>query len=315
MKFKYTLDDKQYHTFNYYLKTKYNCKVAKISLNANFTCPNRDGTVAVGGCLFCSESGSGDFAGDPKQDLMRQFDTISAIMNNKWPNCKYIAYFQAYTNTYGTVEKLKETFEPFINKKDVLGIEIATRPDCLDEDILDYLSDLNSRTDLWVELGLQTIHEDSAKWFNRGYELDTFIDAVNRLRARNINICIHIINGLPVETLEMMLDTAKFVGKLDIQAVKIHMLYALNGSRIHKYMIENNCSFMSREEYIELVVNQLEYIPSNIVIQRLTGDGAKNELFGPLWSIKKVTILNDISKLQKARNSYQGIKCIRKSDI
>ena len=184
MNFKYTLDDKRYHTFNYYLKNKYHTKVAKISLNAGFTCPNRDGKVGVGGCLFCSDSGSGDFAGDPKDDLMIQFDKVSQMMNQKWPDCKYIAYFQANTNTYGSLEKLKATFEPFVNKENVVGIDIATRPDCLTTEILDYLEDLSQRTDLWVELGLQTIHEASAKWFNRGYSLDIFEKALDELRKR-----------------------------------------------------------------------------------------------------------------------------------
>ena len=165
MKFKYTLDDKRYHTFNYYLKTKYQTKVAKISLNANFTCPNRDGKVSRGGCLFCSDSGSGDFAGNPSDDLKVQFKKVSEMMSHKWPNCKYIAYFQANSNTYGPVEKLKATFEPFVNQKNIVGIDIATRPDCLDNDVIEYLANLNQRTDLWVELGLQTIHETTAKWY------------------------------------------------------------------------------------------------------------------------------------------------------
>lgn len=309
MKFKYTLDDKRYHTFNYYLKTKYNHKIAKISLNASFSCPNRDGTISYGGCLFCSDSGSGDFAGNPCDDLMLQFDKVSAMMNQKWPNCKYIAYFQANSNTYGPLSKLKETFEPFVSKKDVVGIDIATRPDCLTDEIIDYLDDLNKRTDLWVELGLQTIHEASATWFNRGYALPVFETALNKLREKNINVCVHIINGLPVETPEMMLETAKYLGTKDIQGLKIHMLYALKESRIANYMESHLLSFMEREDYIQLVVNQLEYIPGHVIIQRLTGDGKQDDLYGPLWSIKKVTILNDITKKMKLLDTYQGVKC------
>ncbi len=308
MNFKYTLDDKRYHTFNYYLKTKYKTKVAKISLNANFTCPNKDGTVAKGGCLFCSDSGSGDFAGNPQDNLQIQFDKVSKMMSSKWPNCSYIAYFQANTNTYGSVEKLKETFEPFVHKKNVVGIDIATRPDCLQDDIIEYLADLNQRTDLWVELGLQTIHQSSADWFNRGYDLDTFEIALKKLRAHHINVCVHIINGLPVETKEQMIETAKYLGNQDIQGIKIHMLYALKNSKIANYMTLKHIDFMSREEYIDLVVKQLEYIPSHVVIQRLTGDGKQSELYGPMWSIKKVTILNDITKKMKELDTYQGIK-------
>ena len=306
MNFKYTLDDKRYHTFNYYLKTKYKQKIAKISLNADFTCPNRDGTAGIGGCLFCSDSGSGDFAGDPKDSLQLQFDKVSQMMKRKWPDCKYIAYFQANSNTYGSVEKLKETFEPFINKKDVVGIDIATRPDCLNDDIIEYLADLNQRTDLWIELGLQTIHEESAQWFNRGYSLSVFEKALRQLREHNISVCVHIINGLPVETSEMMLQTVEYLAKQDIQGIKIHMLYALKNSRIAKYMETHQIDFMEREVYIDLVVRQLELLPPHIVVQRLTGDGKQDELYGPLWSIKKVTILNDITKRMKALDTYQG---------
>lgn len=308
MKFKYTLDDKRYHTFNYYLKTKYQTKVAKISLNANFTCPNRDGKVSRGGCLFCSDSGSGDFAGNPSDDLKVQFKKVSEMMSHKWPNCKYIAYFQANSNTYGPVEKLKATFEPFVNQKNIVGIDIATRPDCLDNDVIEYLANLNQRTDLWVELGLQTIHETTAKWFNRGYSLEVFEEALKKLRANHINVCVHIINGLPVETKQQMLETVKYLAKQDIQGIKIHMLYALKNSRIAHYMEEHHLDFMSREEYIDLVVSQIEYLPSHIVIMRLTGDGKQDELYGPLWSIKKVTLLNDITKKMKELDTYQGVK-------
>ena len=308
MKFKYTLDDKRYHTFNYYLKTKYQTKVAKISLNANFTCPNRDGKVSRGGCLFCSDSGSGDFAGNPSDDLKVQFKKVSEMMSHKWPNCKYIAYFQANSNTYGPVEKLKATFEPFVNQKNIVGIDIATRPDCLDNDVIEYLANLNQRTDLWVELGLQTIHETTAKWFNRGYSLEVFEETLKKLRANNINVCVHIINGLPVETKQQMLETVKYLAKQDIQGIKIHMLYALKNSRIARYMEEHHLDFMSREEYIDLVVSQIEYLPSHIVIMRLTGDGKQDELYGPLWSIKKVTLLNDITKKMKELDTYQGVK-------
>lgn len=308
MNFKYTLDDKRYHTFNYYLKTKYHTKVAKVSLNAAFTCPNRDGTVATGGCLFCSDSGSGDFAGNPLDDLKIQFEKVSTMMKQKWPSCKYIAYFQANSNTYGSVKKLKEVFEPFVNQTDIVGIDIATRPDCLDDDIIDYLADLNKRTDLWVELGLQTIHQNTADWFNRGYSLETFETALQKLRQHNINVCVHIINGLPVETVDQMLETAKYLGKQDIQGIKIHMLYALKNSRIANYMEKNHLDFITRQQYIDLVVEQLEYIPPHVVILRLTGDGKADELFGPLWSIKKVTILNDITKKMKELDTYQGKK-------
>ncbi len=304
--FKYSNDNKRYHTFNYYLKNKYHCKVAKVGLNAGFTCPNRDGTKGIGGCIFCSASGSGDFAGNVKDSLEMQFEQVSQILNHKWPGCKYIAYFQANTNTYGPVAKIKNCIEPFVNKKDVVAISIATRPDCLADDVLDYLDKLNQRVDLWVELGLQTIHDQTGKLINRGHTYQEFLDGLSKLRKLKINVCVHIINGLPGETKEMMLETAKTVGNLDIQALKIHMLYIIEGTKLHQLYQQEAFSMLSREEYIELVCDQLTYIPEQIVIERLTGDGKVDDLVAPLWSIKKVTILNDIDKMMVKKDYYQG---------
>lgn len=306
--FKYSNDNKRYHTFNYYLKNKYHCKVAKVGLNAGFTCPNRDGSKGVGGCIFCSDSGSGDFAGNVHDSLQTQFNQVSQILSNKWPGCKYIAYFQANTNTYGPVEKIKKCVEPFINKKDVVAISIATRPDCLNDDVLEYLKDVNSRCDLWVELGLQTIHDRTGLIINRCHSYQDFLDGLNKLRVLNINVCVHIINGLPYETPEMMLETAKTVGKLDIQAIKIHMLYIIENTKLHQLYLKKPFKILDREEYIKLVVEQLAYLPENIVIERLTGDGKIDDLIAPLWSVKKVTILNDIDKMMVAKDYYQGCK-------
>lgn len=306
--FKYSNDNKRYHTFNYYLKNKYQNKVAKVSLNAGFTCPNRDGTKGYGGCIFCSDSGSGDFAGNVQDSLATQFAKVSQIMQSKWPNCKYIAYFQANSNTYGSVDKIKSCIEPFINKKDVVAISIATRPDCLEDDVLEYLETVNSRCDLWVELGLQTIHDSTASFINRGHTYQEFLDGLNKLRKLNINVCVHIINGLPNETYEMMLETAKKVGQLDIQALKIHMLYVIEKTKLHQLYLQHHFPILQRDEYINLVVEQLAYIPENIIIERLTGDGNIDNLVAPLWSIRKVTILNDIDKLMVAKDYYQGCK-------
>lgn len=306
--FKYSNDNKRYHTFNFYLKNKYHCKVAKVGLNAGFTCPNRDGSKGIGGCIFCSDSGSGDFAGNVHDSLQTQFNQVSQILAHKWPSCKYIAYFQANTNTYGPVEKIKKCIEPFINKKDVVAISIATRPDCLNDDVLEYLNDVNSRCDLWVELGLQTIHDQTGAIINRCHSYQDFLDGLNKLRALNINVCVHIINGLPYETPEMMLETAKIVGKLDIQAIKIHMLYIIENTKLHQLYMKKPFKILDREEYINLVVEQLAYLPENIVIERLTGDGKIDDLIAPLWSIKKVTILNDIDKMMVAKNYFQGCK-------
>ena len=306
--FPYSLDNKRYHTYNYFLKTKYKSKIAKVSLNAGFTCPNRDGTCGTGGCIFCSQNGSGDFAGNINDSLQEQFNKISQVMRKKWPQCQFIAYFQANTNTYGSIDKLKKTFEPFINKKDVVAIAIATRPDCLNDDICDYLYELSQKCDLYIELGLQTIHDQTATLINRGHDYQTFVAAVQRLRQRQINICVHIINGLPYETYDMMLETAKAVGQMDIQGLKIHNLFILKNTKIYQMYQEKLFPLLSRDEYISLVVEQLSYIPHHIVIERLTGDAPIQDLFEPLWSIKKVTILNDIDKLMRLKNTYQGDK-------
>lgn len=304
--FPYTLDNKRYHTYNYFLKQKYHHKIAKVSLNAGFTCPNRDGTCGYGGCIFCSDSGSGDYAGNVYDSLHKQFQDISSIMRKKWPDCKFIAYFQANSNTYGSIERLKKTFEPFIDYPDVVGLAIATRPDCLNEEICDYLYELSLKCDLYIELGLQTIHDQTGELINRGHSYQTFVDAVKQLRKRHLDVCVHIINGLPYETYDMMMETAKAVGQLDIQGLKIHNLFILKHTKLYHMYKQNPFPLLSRDEYINLVVEQLTYIPSHVVIERLTGDAPLHDLFEPQWSIKKVTILNDIDKCMKEKNLYQG---------
>lgn len=305
-KFKYSFDNKRYHTYNYFLKNKYHNKIAKVSLNAHFTCPNRDGTVGKGGCIFCSSLGSGDFAGDVKDHLFKQFEDVSSIMTRKWPDCDFIAYFQANTNTYGSLEKLKKTFEPFLSYPHVVGIAIATRPDCLSDEIVDYLYELSLKTDLYIELGLQTIHDKTAQFINRGHDYQTFIEGLNKLRAKNLHVCVHIINGLPYETKEMMLETAKTVGQLDIQAIKIHSLFILKNTLLNDIYQKEKFPLLTREDYIELVAEQLRYFDENVVIERLTGDAPLQDLVEPKWSIKKVTILNDIDKYMKEKDIYQG---------
>ncbi|KXU47953.1 MAG: TIGR01212 family radical SAM protein [Longibaculum muris] len=305
-KFPYSNDNKRYHTYNYYLKNKYQQKIAKVSLNAGFTCPNRDGTKGKGGCIFCSDSGSGDFAGNVYDSLQKQFQDVSTMMRKKWPDCKFIAYFQANTNTYGTLDRLKATFEPFLDYPDVVGIAIATRPDCLSEEICDYLYELSQKCDLYIELGLQTIHDSTAQLINRGHDYQTFLKGLERLRKRHLDVCVHIINGLPYETYDMMIETAKVVGKLDIQGLKIHNLFMLKDTALHKMYLQKPFPLLSREDYIKLVVEQLTYIPDSVVIERLTGDAPLKDLVEPLWSIKKVTILNDIDKLMKEKDLYQG---------
>ena len=306
--FPYSLDNKRYHTYNYFLKNKYKQKIAKVSLNAGFSCPNRAATCGVGGCIFCSNSGSGDFAGHVQDSLQKQFHDVSLVMRKKWPDCQFIAYFQANTNTYGTIERLKNTFEPFVNQKDVVGIAIATRPDCLSDEICDYLYELSLKCDLYIELGLQTIHDETGQLINRGHNFQTFVDGLHRLRQRHIDVCVHIINGLPYETYDMMLETAKVVGQLDIQALKIHNLFILKNTQLHHMYQQQPFPLLNREDYISLVVDQLSYIPAHVVIERLTGDAPIADLVEPKWSIKKVTVLNDIDKLMKEKDIYQGCR-------
>ncbi|WP_434796719.1 TIGR01212 family radical SAM protein [Terrisporobacter vanillatitrophus] len=308
-KFKYAFDDnKRYHTWNYYLRNTFGEKIFKVSINAGFSCPNIDGKVAYGGCTYCSKEGSGDFAGNPKDDLIKQFKEIKEMMLKKWPSAKYIGYFQAYTNTYAPLEVLKEKYETILEQDDVVGLSISTRPDCLEDDVVEYLGELNKRTNLWVELGLQTIHDSTSKIINRGHDYETFIEGVKKLKAKNINIVVHIINGLPGEDHNMMMETAKAVADLNVHGIKIHLLHVIKDTPMAKMLEKNMMTLMTQEEYVNLVCDQLEILPPEMIIHRLTGDGKKEDLVGPLWSLKKWEVLNAIDDTLKSRNSYQGIK-------
>ena len=299
--FKYTLDNKRYHTLNYYNKTKYGCKVFKVSLNAGFSCPNKRNST---GCIYCY-NGSGENDG---MDLISQFNKVRDNTLKKWPNAKYIGYFQAGTNTYADTETLKSKFEPILKLDNVIGLNIATRCDALDEEVLNYLEDLNNRTDLIVELGLQTIHESTSKLINRGHTLEQFEDAVLELRKRNIDVVVHIINGLPFETKEMMLDTVRYLNKLDIQGIKIHMLFILKDTPILNLYNTTHFHVLTKEEYIDIVIEQLELLRPEIVIHRITGDPIKELLVEPSWLLKKFSVLDDIDKEMVKRDSYQGKK-------
>ncbi len=306
--FKNTLDNKRYYTLNYFYKQKFNSKVFKVSLNAGFSCPNKDGNVGVGGCIFCSKLGSGDFAGDKNKDLITQFNEVKEKLSKKWPNSKYIAYFQANTNTYADVKTLKEKFEPILKLENVVGINIATRSDAFTDEIYDYLSDLNKRTFLTIELGLQSMHDKTLKYINRGHDLKNFEECFFELKRRNINVLVHIINGLPNETKEMMIETAKFLNSIGVDGIKIHMLHILKNTELANIYKSNPFHVLTKEEYIDIVINQLEYLNEDIVINRITGDPAKEDLIEPSWLLKKFCILNDIDKEMKRRNTYQGIK-------
>ena len=305
--FKYSLDNKRYHTLNYYLKNRFHEKVYKVSLNAGFTCPNIDGTKGYGGCIYCSKTGSGEFGGNINDDLITQFNKVKEVMDKKWHG-KYIAYFQARSNTYAPVNILKERYETVLKLDNVIGLFIATRCDCITDECLDYLTDLNKRTYLTIELGLQTIHESTSKLINRGHTLNEFTDTVKRLRERNIDVVVHIINGLPYETKEMMLETVKFVNTLDIQGIKIHMLNIIKDTPLETLYNKEHFHVLTKEEYIDIVISELELLDSKIVIHRITADPDPKTLIEPTWLLKKTVLLNDIDKEMKRRNTYQGIK-------
>ena len=299
--FLYSLDNKRYHTLNYFFRKKFGSKVFKVALNAGLSCPN----YKNGGCIYCSH-GSGNNYQD--MDLVEQFNLVKIPLERKWPNSKYIAYFQANTNTYAPLELLKEKYEQVLNIPNVYGLDIATRSDALSEEILDYLTELNKRTFLIVELGLQSMHEDTLKFIRRGHDLKNFEDAVKKLKERNIFVVVHIINGLPYETKEMMVETVKYLNTLGIDGIKIHMLYISKDTTLALIYKERPFSLLTKEEYIDIVCEQLEYLDPKIVIMRITGDPIKEELIAPTWLVKKFCVLNDIDKEMKKRDIYQGDK-------
>lgn len=306
-KFKYSLDNKRYHTWNYHLHQRFGCKVFKVALNGGFTCPNIDGTKGKGGCIYCL-SGSGDFAGDPSHAILTQFEEVKAKMHKKWSEAKYIPYFQAHTNTYALAPVLRERFEPVLCQPNVVGISIATRADCLEDDALDYLSELNERTYLIVELGLQTIHDKTGEIINRCHTYAEFLEGYRKLKDRNINICVHLIDGLPFETHDMMIESAKEVARLKPHCVKLHLLHVLTGTRLAEMYERGEFETMTLDGYVETVVDQLEVFPEETIVQRVTGDGGWSTLIAPKWSLKKFVVMNEIDKLMVKRDTYQGAK-------
>ena len=305
--FKYSDSNKRYYTLDYFYKHKFNSKVFKVSLDMGLTCPNIDGTVGIGGCIYC-KNGSGDFAGDKTKPLKEQFEEIKEMMLKKWPNSKYIAYFQSNTNTYAPLEFLKKNFEEVITYDNVVGLSIGTRPDSIEPDVMDYLEDLSKRTYLTVELGLQTIHDKTSKFINRCHTLECFEECVKQLRIRGINVVVHIINGLPYETKEMMIETVKYLNKLDIQGIKIHMLSIVRDTKLNIIYKEKPFHILTKEEYVDIVCEQLEYLKEDIVINRITGDPKREDLVEPNWLVKKFCVMNDIDKEMKKRYIYQGDK-------
>ncbi|OED58755.1 TIGR01212 family radical SAM protein [Acholeplasma laidlawii] len=299
--------EKHYNTLNNYYRKTYNQKVFKVALNAGFTCPNIDGTVASGGCTFCSWMGSGDFAGDKRDSLKVQFENIKQQMHKKWKDGLYIAYFQANTNTHAPLPRLKEIYEEAIKlDPKIVMISLGTRPDSLPEDVLDYLEELNARMPVQVELGLQTIHQSTSDLINRAHDLKTFDDAVLRLHKRGIEVVVHIINGLPTEDKNMMLDTVKHLNTLPIQGIKIHMLHLMEKTKMGYDYLQNPWELLTLEEYVDITTDQLLWLRPDIIVHRVTGDAPEEMLIAPLWTKKKFVVANEIDKRLRKLGLFQG---------
>ena len=304
--------NKRYYTYDYYLKKTFGGKCAKIPLDGGFTCPNIDGRCGVGGCIYCSSRGSGDFAASPELSVREQYEITAGKLRGKWNTERCIPYFQAHTNTYAPLWVLREKFEQALALPGAVGLNIATRADCIEDDVAAYLAELSERTVLTVELGLQSAHDDTAEKINRGHSFAQFLEGYQRLRQASpeIGICVHIIFGLPGEDDERMLQTVREVAKLCPDQIKIHLLHVLRGTRLAEMYENGEYTPLEREHYISLVVRALELLPRDTVIARLTGDGMGEDLLAPDWSRKKVSVINDIDKMMYGMDTYQGKHCL-----
>lgn len=304
--FPFSDDNKRYHTWNYYLRHRFGKKIAKVPLDGGFTCPNRDGTRGYGGCTFCTSSGSGEFAGDRAEPLLDQYIKGQAVMRHKWPDADFIPYFQAYTNTYGPLSKIQACVKPFLDRPEVAAIAIATRADCLEPEKIAWLASCCASKEIWLELGVQSVHDATAQMINRGHSYAEVVETVQRLALTPLKICVHLIDGLPGEDEEMMLETVRQINLLPIHAVKLHMLHLMRDTQLARRYAEQPFPLLSREEYVSLVVRQLELLRPEIIIQRLTGDGASDALIAPQWTQKKTIVLNEIDKLMAREKTWQG---------
>lgn len=298
--------EKPYHSLDYELKRQFGEKVYKLALNGGMTCPNRDGKVGTRGCIFCSQGGSGDFAASASLSISDQIDLEERLLLTKRPVKKYIAYFQAYTNTYGELSYLRKIFTEAISRPEIAALSIATRPDCLSEEILDLLEELNRKKPVWIELGLQTIHEKTAKFIRRGYPLSCFEEAVRNLHLRRLTVIVHVILGLPGETKNDMLQTVSYLNEQPIQGIKLQLLHILKQTDLADYYESHPFHVLEMEEYVSLVIDCLEILSPDITVHRLTGDGPKDLLIAPLWSTKKRSVLNAIHQELKNRHTWQG---------
>ena len=306
--FKNTDTNKRYYTYDYYLRKTFGGKCAKITLDAGFSCPNIDGVCGVGGCIYCSSRGSGDFAEMPSLTIEEQYSIQCEKIRKKWDTNKFIPYLQAHTNTYAPIEKLRDIYRQVLDLPNKVGINIATRADCLPSDVLELLSEIAEKTTLTVELGLQSVHDKTADLINRGHYYSDFVDAFYRLRkaSQKISICVHLINGLPNETEQMMLDTAKEMARLHPDQIKFHLLHVLRGTVLGDMYENGDYVPMSLEEYVSVICKQLELLPEDIVIGRITGDGKSDDLLAPEWSKKKLVVMNEIDKTLYKNDSFQG---------
>lgn len=300
------MNNERFYKLNTYLKEKFNEKTYKVSLDGGFTCPNRDGRISNKGCLFCSDVGSGEFAGNRKKTITEQIDEQLEFIKSKVKDGKVIAYFQNFTNTYGNVEYLRKIYYEALSHERVIGIAIATRPDCLDDEIIELLDEINKKYFLWIELGLQTVNDDIANIINRGYKTEVYRDITKKLNEKNIKFVTHMIIGLPNEKKEDLYNTVKLINDVHSWGIKIHLLYILKNSNLLRYYEKNLFKVYDKDEYEDTIVELLNILSPEIVIHRLTGDAKKDELFAPLWSTNKRGILNSIEKKLKATNSYQG---------
>ncbi|GMQ60267.1 TIGR01212 family radical SAM protein [Vallitalea sediminicola] len=303
-----TWGDKPYYSLNYYLRELYGEKIYKIAIDGGFTCPNRDGTIDTRGCIFCSEGGSGDFASSASLSIYDQIEEGKKRLSSKKTGNKYIAYFQAYTNTYAPINRLEALFREAISHPDIIGLSIATRPDCLDNEVIKLLANINKTKKVWVELGLQTIHTSSASFIRRGYDLECFDSAVTRLNKAGLNVVVHLILGLPNETKNQVLQSVKYICDRNIGGIKLQLLHVLKHTDLADYHSKNNFKIFSMNEYINLLISCIEIIPPDIVIHRITGDGPKNLLIEPLWSGNKKVVLNTVLKEFREQNTWQGKK-------
>lgn len=306
--------EKPYHSLDYELKQRFGGKVYKLTLNGGMSCPNRDGKISFGGCIFCSEGGSGEFASSAMLSVSEQIQDAKKRLCGKRPVNQYIAYFQAYTNTYGPIEHLRKIFNEAIEDPEIVLLSIATRPDCLPDEVIELLAELNQKKPVWIELGLQTIHETSARFIRRGYPLSVFTDAVNRLTAHKIEVVTHVILGLPGETKEMMLETVDFLNTMPIQGIKLQLLHVLEGTDLGIYYKNTGFHILEENEYVNLIIECIEHLRPEITIHRITGDGPKDLLIAPLWSSAKRSVLNHIHHEMKLQNSWQGKFSEQKGD-